>query len=88
MTWPVSQPCPAYTSATSPSLQGAAVMPVHALLRTWFDLLSPEQVVMAYGMTEGLGITALRGDEWLAHPASAVATATPKSGFWTSTASP
>jgi bile acid-coenzyme A ligase len=50
-------------------LQGAAVMP-HALLHTWFDLLSPEQVVMAYGMTEGLGITALRGDEWLAHPGS------------------
>jgi bile acid-coenzyme A ligase len=47
-------------------LQGAAVMP-QALLQTWFDLLSPEQVVMAYGMTEGLGITALRGDEWLAH---------------------
>lgn len=50
-------------------LQGAAVMP-HSLLRTWFDLLSPEQVVMAYGMTEGLGLTALRGDEWLAHPGS------------------
>jgi bile acid-coenzyme A ligase len=50
-------------------LQGAAVMP-HALLHIWFDLLSPEQVVMAYGMTEGLGITALRGDEWLAHPGS------------------
>jgi bile acid-coenzyme A ligase len=50
-------------------LQGAAVMP-QALLRTWFDLLSPEQVVMAYGMTEGLGLTALRGDEWLAHPGS------------------
>ena len=50
-------------------LQGAAVMP-HTLLRTWFDLLSPEQVVMAYGMTEGLGITALRGDEWLAHVGS------------------
>jgi bile acid-coenzyme A ligase len=50
-------------------LQGAAVMP-HALLRTWFELLSPEQVVMAYGMTEGLGLTALRGDEWLAHPGS------------------
>jgi bile acid-coenzyme A ligase len=45
------------------------VMP-HTLLRTWFDLLSPEQVVMAYGMTEGLGITALRGDEWLAHVGS------------------
>jgi bile acid-coenzyme A ligase len=50
-------------------LQGAAVMP-HALLRTWFDLLSPEQVVMAYGMTENLGLTALRGDEWLTHPGS------------------
>jgi bile acid-coenzyme A ligase len=50
-------------------LQGAAVMP-HALLRTWFELLSPEQVVMAYGMTENLGLTALRGDEWLTHPGS------------------
>jgi bile acid-coenzyme A ligase len=50
-------------------LHGAAVMP-HALLRTWFDLLSPEQVVMAYGMTENLGLTALRGDEWLARPGS------------------
>jgi bile acid-coenzyme A ligase len=50
-------------------LQGAAVMP-QTLLRTWFELLSPEQVVMAYGMTEGLGLTALRGDEWLAHPGS------------------
>lgn len=50
-------------------LQGAAVMP-GALLRTWFDLLSPEQVVMAYGMTENLGLTALRGDEWLTHPGS------------------
>jgi bile acid-coenzyme A ligase len=50
-------------------LQGAAVMPP-ALLHTWFELLSPEQVVMAYGMTENLGLTALRGDEWLAHPGS------------------
>jgi bile acid-coenzyme A ligase len=50
-------------------LQGAALMP-HALMHTWFDLLSPEQVVMAYGMTENLGLTALRGDEWLAHPGS------------------
>jgi bile acid-coenzyme A ligase len=50
-------------------LQGAAMMP-HVLLRTWFELLSPEQVVMAYGMTENLGLTALRGDEWLAHPGS------------------
>jgi bile acid-coenzyme A ligase len=50
-------------------LQGAAVMPP-ALLHNWFELLSPEQVVMAYGMTENLGLTALRGDEWLTHPGS------------------
>jgi bile acid-coenzyme A ligase len=50
-------------------LQGAAVMPPE-LLRRWFELLSPEQVVMAYGMTENLGLTALRGDEWLTHPGS------------------
>jgi len=50
-------------------LQGAAVMP-QKLLRRWFELLSPERVVMAYGMTENLGLTALRGDEWLEHPGS------------------
>jgi len=50
-------------------LQGAAVMPP-ALLHKWFELLSPERVLMAYGMTENLGLTALRGDEWLQHPGS------------------
>lgn len=50
-------------------LQGAAVMPP-TLLHTWFELLSPEQIVMAYGMTENLGLTALRGDEWLTHQGS------------------
>jgi bile acid-coenzyme A ligase len=50
-------------------LQGAAMMPP-ALLRQWFDLLAPEKVVMAYGMTEQLGLSALRGDEWLTHPGS------------------
>jgi bile acid-coenzyme A ligase len=50
-------------------LQGAAVMPP-SLLQTWFELLSPEQIVTAYGMTENLGLTALRGDEWLTHPGS------------------
>ena len=50
-------------------LQGAAVMPP-TLLRTWFKLLSPEKVVMSYGMTENLGLTALRGDEWLEHQGS------------------
>jgi len=50
-------------------LHGAAVMPP-PLLHTWFELLSPEQILAAYGMTENLGLTALRGDEWLAHPGS------------------
>jgi bile acid-coenzyme A ligase len=50
-------------------LQGAAAMPP-TLLNTWFELLSPERIVMAYGMTEGLGLTALRGDEWLRYPGS------------------
>ncbi len=50
-------------------LQGAAVMPP-ALLRTWFDLLAPEKVIMAYGMTEQLGLTALTGTEWLTHEGS------------------
>ncbi len=50
-------------------LQGAAVMPP-SLMHTWFELLSPEQIVSAYGMTENLGLTALRGDEWLSHPGS------------------
>jgi bile acid-coenzyme A ligase len=50
-------------------LQGAAMMPP-TLLRTWMDLLSPTKVVMAYGMTEQLGLTSLRGDEWLDHEGS------------------
>ena len=50
-------------------LQGAAVMP-HSLLHRWFDLLGPERVVMAYGMTENFGLASLRGDEWLRHPGS------------------
>lgn len=50
-------------------LQGAAVLPP-ALAHRWFDLIGPEKVLMAYGMTEALGLTALRGDEWLEHPGS------------------
>jgi len=50
-------------------MQGAAAMPPD-LLHRWFDLLSPEQIVMAYGMTENLGLATLRGDEWLRHPGS------------------
>ncbi|MDP9165642.1 MAG: AMP-binding protein [Actinomycetota bacterium] len=50
-------------------MQGAAAMPPD-LLRRWFDLLSPEKIIMAYGMTENLGLATLRGDEWLRHPGS------------------
>ena len=41
-----------------------------SLLRTWFELVGPEKVFMAYGMTEQLGLTALRGDEWITHEGS------------------
>lgn len=50
-------------------LQGAAVIPP-ALVHRWFDLIGATRVFMAYGMTEQLGLTALRGDEWLGHPGS------------------
>src|SRR6185503_3750072 len=46
--------------------QGAAPMPPY-LVHRWADLIGPEKVIMAYGMSEGLGITAIRGDEWMDH---------------------
>ena len=50
-------------------LQGAAPMPP-SLVHRWADLIAAERIVMAYGMTEAIGITALTGDEWLAHEGS------------------
>ncbi|KPM52268.1 feruloyl-CoA synthetase [Frankia sp. CcI49] len=50
-------------------LQGAAPMPP-SLVHRWAKLIGPERLVMAYGMTEGLGLTALRADEWMAHEGS------------------
>jgi bile acid-coenzyme A ligase len=44
--------------------QGAAPMPPY-LVHRWAGLIGPERVIMAYGMSEGLGITAIRGDEWM-----------------------
>jgi bile acid-coenzyme A ligase len=49
--------------------QGAAPMPP-SLVHRWAGLIGPEKIVMAYGMTEALGITALRGDEWMKHEGS------------------
>ena len=50
-------------------LQGAAPMPP-SLVERWIELIGAERILMAYGMTEALGITALRGDEWLHHRGS------------------
>jgi bile acid-coenzyme A ligase len=49
--------------------QGAAYLP-HWLARKWIDLVGPERFFMSYGMSEGLGLCVIRGDEWLAHPGS------------------
>jgi bile acid-coenzyme A ligase len=50
-------------------LQGAAPMPP-SLVRRWAGLIGAERIVMAYGSTEGFGLTSLRGDEWMSHPGS------------------
>ncbi|CAO5155243.1 bile acid-coenzyme A ligase [Frankia sp. AiPs1] len=50
-------------------LQGAALMPP-SLMHRWIGLLGAEKIISIYGMTEGLGLTALRGDEWLRHEGS------------------
>ena len=39
-----------------------------ATKRGWIDLLGPERVYELYGATEGVGVTLVRGDEWLARP--------------------
>jgi bile acid-coenzyme A ligase len=50
-------------------LQGAAPMPP-SLVHRWAGLIDAERIYMSYGMTEGLGITAVRGDEWMQHQGS------------------
>ena len=50
-------------------LQGAAAM-APSLARAWIRLIGAERLYMAYGMTEGLGLASLRGDEWLTKPGS------------------
>ena len=49
--------------------QGAALLP-HWLARRWIELVGPTRFFMSYGMSEGLGLCAIRGDEWLRHPGS------------------
>jgi bile acid-coenzyme A ligase len=50
-------------------LQGAAVIS-DTLVRRWIDLLGAERFYQSYGMTEGIGLCAIRGDEWERHPGS------------------
>jgi bile acid-coenzyme A ligase len=50
-------------------MQGAAAIEP-SLVRRWIDLIGGDRLYMAYGMTEGLGLAALRGDEWLERPGS------------------
>lgn len=50
-------------------IQGAAVI-APSLVQRWIDLVGAEKVYQSYGMTEGLGLCVVRGDEWLAHPGS------------------
>jgi bile acid-coenzyme A ligase len=50
-------------------LIGSAMIPP-SLVHRWIALVGAEQVLLAYGMTETLGTTALMGDEWLHHPGS------------------
>ncbi|MFM7067605.1 MAG: AMP-binding protein [Gammaproteobacteria bacterium] len=41
-----------------------------ALKRAFLDWFGPQNVWELYGATEGLGMTVIRGDEWLARPGS------------------
>jgi bile acid-coenzyme A ligase len=50
-------------------VQGAAPLAPY-LAHRWIELVGAEHFVMAYGMSELLGVTAIRGDEWLAHEGS------------------
>jgi len=50
-------------------LQGAAVI-APSLVHRWIGLVGADRFFMSYGMTEGLGLAALRADEWLDHQGS------------------
>jgi bile acid-coenzyme A ligase len=41
-----------------------------SLVHRWAGLIGAERILMVYGMTEALGFTALRGDDWMSHQGS------------------
>jgi bile acid-coenzyme A ligase len=47
-------------------IQGAAPMP-RSLVHRWAKLIGADRIIMAYGATEGIGLTVVRGDEWMDH---------------------
>jgi bile acid-coenzyme A ligase len=50
-------------------LQGAAPCPPW-LVRWWIERLGAEKFFIAYGASERIGVTMIRGDEWLRRPGS------------------
>jgi bile acid-coenzyme A ligase len=50
-------------------LQGGAACPPW-LVRAWIELVGEDHFFMAYGSTERVGVTLIRGDEWLQRPGS------------------
>lgn len=40
------------------------------LKEAWLEILPPEKLYELYSMTECIGMTSIRGDEWLRHPGS------------------
>lgn len=40
------------------------------LKREWLQIIPPERLYEMYAMTECIGMTSIRGDEWLRHPGS------------------
>ncbi|MBP3539513.1 MAG: AMP-binding protein, partial [Oscillospiraceae bacterium] len=40
------------------------------LKREWLEIIEPEKLYELYSMTECIGMTHIRGDEWLKHPGS------------------
>lgn len=48
-------------------MQGAAPMPP-VLVRRWSTLIGATRLVLVYGMSEGIGMIAVRADEWMSHP--------------------
>jgi bile acid-coenzyme A ligase len=50
-------------------LQGAAPMPP-SLMHRWAELIGAEKIILSYGSTEGVGLAAITGPDWLTHEGS------------------